>query len=231
MGTQTALHPRGPISAGTLWFTGTCLVLSLCLVVLNGIGTGVGATGTRPTRSYSSTASPVAANASTSVHVSPLLSRIVAFQPHSEPAPPPPPTAATPVPSPVTAPPSTSEPSIGAGAVPAATSTVSSQPSAPAPTPPTPAALPGRGAATAYGCAAALAYLAAYSAPGFTFQCPGSALGHEAMTCIDEPGVCDNEHLIAIADACPAAYMNEASNSWVLTGSSDAPIDPYGACP
>jgi hypothetical protein len=50
------------------------------------------------------------------------------------------------------------------------------------------------------------------------------------MTCIDEPGVCPNERLIAIADPCPAAYMNEASNSWVLTGASDAPIDPYGAC-
>jgi hypothetical protein len=84
---------------------------------------------------------------------------------------------------------------------------------------------------TACGCAAALAFLATYSAPGFVFQCPGDALGHQAMTCISEPGVCDNENLIAIADPCPAAYMNEASNSWVLTGASDAPIDPYGACP
>jgi hypothetical protein len=37
--------------------------------------------------------------------------------------------------------------------------------------------------------------------------------------------------VIAIADACPAAYMNEASNSWVLTGRSRAPIDPFGWCP
>jgi hypothetical protein len=228
VGTQTALHRRGPISAGTLWFTGTCLVLSLCLVVVNGIGTGVGATGTRPARSYTTIASPVAANASTSGHVSSYLSRMVDFQPRSEPAPP---TPAVSVPSPATAPPPISEPSTGAGAVPTPVSEVSSPPSAPVPTPPTPAALPGRGTATAYGCAAALTYLAAYSAPGFTFECPGSALGHEAMTCIDQPGVCDNEHLIAIADACPAAYMNEASNSWVLTGSSDAPIDPYGGCP
>jgi hypothetical protein len=51
------------------------------------------------------------------------------------------------------------------------------------------------------------------------------------MTCIDEPGVCAGEHLISIADPCPEAYMNEASNSWVLTGAADAPIDPYGACP
>jgi hypothetical protein len=91
--------------------------------------------------------------------------------------------------------------------------------------------LPAKGAATVDGCTAALAYLSAYSAPGFTFACPAPALGHEAMTCIDEPGVCDNENLIAISDPCPAAYMNEASNSWVLTGASDAPIDPYGACP
>jgi hypothetical protein len=90
--------------------------------------------------------------------------------------------------------------------------------------------LPARGDASVPGCAAALAYLAAYSAPGFTFECPGPALGHQAMTCIDEPGVCANEHLIAIADPCPAAYMNEASNSWVVTGGSSAPIDPYGAC-
>jgi hypothetical protein len=36
--------------------------------------------------------------------------------------------------------------------------------------------------------------------------------------------------IIVIADPCPNAYMNEASNSWVMTGASDAPIDPYGAC-
>jgi hypothetical protein len=104
---------------------------------------------------------------------------------------------------------------------------------APAPAPP-PApvvpALPARGEATASGCSAALAYLAAYSAPGFTFACPGYALGHEAMTCINEPGACPGENLIAIADPCANAYMNEASNSWVLTGQSSAPIDPYGAC-
>jgi hypothetical protein len=50
------------------------------------------------------------------------------------------------------------------------------------------------------------------------------------MTCINQAGICDNERLIAIADPCPAAYMNEASNSWVLTGASSAPLDPYGAC-
>jgi len=110
------------------------------------------------------------------------------------------------------------------------TTTTTVPPPAPAPPPAPSSALPARGQATADGCAAAVAYLSAYSAPGFTFECPGYSLGHQAMTCINEPGVCDNENLIAIADPCPAAYMNEASNSWVLTGASDAPIDPYGAC-
>lgn len=62
-------------------------------------------------------------------------------------------------------------------------------------------------------------------------QCPGNALGHQGMTCKDEPGVCPGQLVIAIADACPAAYMNEASNSWVLMGVSSRPIDPYGTCP
>ena len=107
--------------------------------------------------------------------------------------------------------------------------TTTTQP-APPPPPPPPTALPAKGQATADGCAAALAYLSAYSAPGFTFECPGYALGHQAMTCINTAGVCANEDLIVISDPCAVAYMNEASNSWVMTGASDAPIDPYGAC-
>jgi hypothetical protein len=90
--------------------------------------------------------------------------------------------------------------------------------------------VPPAGQATAWGCAAALAYLTAYAHPGFTLECPGDAQGRQAMTCYDEPGICTNELLIAIADPCPAAYMNEASNSWVLLGQSTAPIDPYGTC-
>lgn len=107
----------------------------------------------------------------------------------------------------------------------------------PAPPPPAPAApasspgaLPPRGQASVWGCAAALTYLSAYAYPGFTFECPGNALGHEGMTCLNEPGICPGESVIAISDACPAVYMNEASNSWVLEGQSIAPIDPYGAC-
>lgn len=82
----------------------------------------------------------------------------------------------------------------------------------------------------AYTCGAALSYLAAHSAPGFRFECPGYALGHQAMTCMNEPGVCPGQKLIAIAVVCPASYMNEASNSWVVIGKSNAPIDPYGYC-
>jgi hypothetical protein len=91
--------------------------------------------------------------------------------------------------------------------------------------------LPPAGEATRDGCAAAYAYLQAYAAPGFTFECPGDAGGHEAETmCISGSTPCSTLRLIVIADPCPAAYMNEASNSWTLLGASDAPIDPYGSC-
>jgi hypothetical protein len=81
-----------------------------------------------------------------------------------------------------------------------------------------------------YGCASALAYLQTHAAPGFSFECPGYAEGHQAMTCINVSGVCPGTKLIAISIPCAAAYMNEASNSWVLSGDGDAPIDPYGYC-
>jgi hypothetical protein len=99
--------------------------------------------------------------------------------------------------------------------------------------PATPAsAVPPAGEATAWGCGPALLYLNAYAAPGFTLECPASAQGHEASTsCISEHSPCDEQRVIAIAEPCPSAYMNEASNSWVLMGQSNAPIDPYGQCP
>jgi hypothetical protein len=84
-----------------------------------------------------------------------------------------------------------------------------------------------------YGCAAALAYLAANANPEFSFECPGYADGNEAMTCVNHDPECPGEHLIVIADPCPAAYMNEAynSNSWSdATGTFARPIDPYGSC-
>jgi len=126
-----------------------------------------------------------------------------------------------------TAPPQTPPP-------PPAAATTTTAPPAPAPAAAAPVSAPGvippRGQASVWGCAAAVAYLSAYAHPGFTFECPGYALGREGMTCINEAGVCPGEEVIAIADACPAAYMNEASNSWVMVGQSTAPIDPYGAC-
>ncbi|HET6963353.1 MAG TPA: hypothetical protein VFH58_01185, partial [Acidimicrobiales bacterium] len=84
--------------------------------------------------------------------------------------------------------------------------------------------------ASANTCAAALAYLGAHSAPGFRFECPGYALGHQAMTCVDVAGVCPGYKLIVISDVCPASYMNEAHNSWILSGLATGAIDPYGYC-
>lgn len=136
-------------------------------------------------------------------------------------------------------PPTTTTTSPPAPTPPAPTTTTTAPTPPPAPAPavapavpaaPEPGAVPAVGQATAEGCAAAAAYLAAYAYPGFTVECPGNAMGREAMTCLNEAGVCPGQAIIAIADACPAAYMNEASNSWVLEGQSSAPIDPYGTC-
>ncbi len=114
--------------------------------------------------------------------------------------------------------------------------TTAAAPAAAAPAPaPAPAIDPGLvppvGQAAAWGCTAAVAYLQVYAAKGFAIECPGYAEGREAMTCTNQPGVCPGTSVIAIADPCPQAYMNEASNSLVLMGLSDAPIDPFGACP
>lgn len=99
---------------------------------------------------------------------------------------------------------------------------------------PTPAAEPSTTALAGWGCAAAVAYLEAHAAPGFTFMCtdtPGATiLGHQAATCYHDVPYCPDSGVIAIADPCPAAYENEASNSWVAEGLSKAPIDPYGSC-
>ena len=122
---------------------------------------------------------------------------------------------------------------------------VSPPPAAAPPAVPAPPALPAYGQASTPGCTAALAYLQAYAAPGFALDCPGYALGHEAMTCLhgtpQYPDACTNGPTIAISDACPQAYMNEAANSWNLTGqlsteqqkfgASYSDIDPFGACP
>ena len=105
--------------------------------------------------------------------------------------------------------------------------------SPPAPVPPAPAPPAPPPAPSGYGCAAALAYLQANANPEFTLECPGYADGQAGMTCVNIAGLCAGGHLIAIADPCPAAYMNEAynSNSWSDSlGEFTRPIDPYGAC-
>ena len=84
--------------------------------------------------------------------------------------------------------------------------------------------------ASGYGCSAALAYLRTHAAPRFRFQCPGYALGHQGMTCANHPPQCPGERIIVIAVPCRAAYMNEASNSWVVIGLRHHAIDPYGHC-
>ena len=74
---------------------------------------------------------------------------------------------------------------------------------------------------------AAFAYLAAHANPSFSFQCPGWADGHQAMTCVNVAGLCPGIDVIVIATPCPAAYENEAWNSnHIWTG----PFDPYGSC-
>jgi len=99
-------------------------------------------------------------------------------------------------------------------------------PAQPVPTDPSPPP-----AAPSHSCQAALAYLTAHAAPGFVSLCPHDAQGHQAMTtCTGAPGCIPGTMFIYIADPCPAAYMNEASNSWVLIGKSDAGWDPYGYC-
>ena len=110
-------------------------------------------------------------------------------------------------------------------------------PAAPAPAQP-PAAVPPRvtvqitpaAVPAGWSCAAAVAYLDTHSAPGFTFICPGYALGHQAMTCDHIPGVCPGRKIIVIAVPCPAAYENEAWNSRVLESLATGPLDPYGSC-
>lgn len=124
-----------------------------------------------------------------------------------------PPAPSPPAPSPPPSPPAPSPPA----------------PSPPAPSPPAaPAVVASAPAASGYGCAAALAYLEANAAPGYQFECPGYADGHYGMTCDNIAGICPGQKVIVISVPCPVTYMNEASNSLVLSGLSDAPIDPYG---
>lgn len=129
----------------------------------------------------------------------------------------PPTTPSTTTPPTTAAPPPRPAPAPRQQAVASALQTRSTTPAAPA-------------LASANTCGAALAYLGAHSAPGFRFECPGNALGHQAMTCVDVAGVCPGYKLIVISVVCPASYMNEAHNSWILSGLTTGAIDPYGYC-
>jgi outer membrane biosynthesis protein TonB len=222
---EKRLLPHGRRAGAPLgrvaWLRAVAISFAISGVMVGGIAATSGASGATAAPQTSAAAGVVPATTTTSTapasHDVPQPGTADATTTTTTSVPPPPPPVPAPAPAPAPAPP-------------VATPVAAPAP-APAP-PPAPAvsALPARGEATASGCAAALAYLAAYAAPGFTFACPGYALGHEAMTCINEPGACPGENLIAIADPCAHAYMNEASNSWVLTGQSSAPIDPYGPC-
>lgn len=140
-------------------------------------------------------------------------------------------TAPAPAPAPVPAPAPARAPAPAPAPAPAATPAPAPAAVAATPAPTTPSVVPPIGQATAWGCGAALAYLQAYAAKGFTLECPGYAEGHEAMTCLQVAGACPTSAVIAIADPCPQAYMNEASNSYVIAGVADTVIDPFGPCP
>ncbi len=85
----------------------------------------------------------------------------------------------------------------------------------------------GQATQSGWGCQAALQYLSQHANPQFSLVCPGYAMGHQAMTCYYRDGVCPNSAEIIIADPCPAAYQNEAWNSWHM---ATGPYDPYGWC-
>lgn len=148
-------------------------------------------------------------------------------------------------PSTTTAPPTTTTvPPTTTTTAPPPTTTTTAPPPPPTTTAPPPAVpvsdsvLPPRGEATAYGCGPALAYLHAYADPKFQLVCPGFADGHQAVTCISESPCAPGQWMVGIVVPCPAAYMNEAHNSWVLdhdeTGAAipdgSTAIDPYGYC-
>ena len=103
--------------------------------------------------------------------------------------------------------------------------------------------VPAEGQATTWGCDSALVYLRAYADPIFGLECPAYAYGKAALTCfggwsgVDACG--PNQFLIVVDVPCPVAYMNEASNSWVVAAEAGAAsdpakatahLDPFGSC-
>jgi hypothetical protein len=81
----------------------------------------------------------------------------------------------------------------------------------------------GQGAAPSISCAAAIASVTARGlnpAPGFVVVCPGYALGHEGMTCVNYAGICPGFDEIVINDPVPYVVANEFENSRILTGAT-----------
>ncbi len=117
-------------------------------------------------------------------------------------------------------------PDAGPTAGPSTTTTTTTTPVVPAVV----ASVPGPVPAAAYTttCADALAYLASHQAPGFVDSCgDGVAQGHLGYTCADTPGRCAGARFVRIACPAPFVFMNEAHNTWVVTGQRSG-IDPYG---
>jgi len=158
------------------------------------------------------------ASAGTAVRATTAVAAVSIPAPHVVPttttAPPPPPTTTT----------TTSTTTTTTAPPPPPTTTTAPPPPAPASS----SAVPPEGEATAYGCGPALAYLAAYAAPGFQLVCPGDSQGHQATTCISSYPCAPGQKMIIITVPCPAAYMNEAHNSWAIQDGGT--IDPYGYC-
>lgn len=91
-----------------------------------------------------------------------------------------------------------------------------------------------------WGCAAALAYIVAHAAPGFTYECaPHSAFGAYGKTCYHvgqtiEGSTCPGGGYVNIACPAPFVYENESYNTHLWYASTDTdgrfhrPIDPNG---
>jgi len=83
-----------------------------------------------------------------------------------------------------------------------------------------------------YGCDAALAYLTANQAPGFTDVCAPEAAGpgRAGYTTAVTQGT-TTTGTIYISCPAPIVYQNEASNSWKFSGVGGVPLDPWGGVP
>jgi hypothetical protein len=109
--------------------------------------------------------------------------------------------------SPATASPATTSPAAARAARAVAT------PARPAAVSPTAPASP---------CASAIAAVEGrglFPAAGFVVVCPGFALGHEGMTCMNVAGVCPGGREIVIHDPVPFVVANEFENSRIFSGS------------